>query len=309
MKVKNSEIIRFFNFTESDRQGVFNCYITYIRNRQFIFQLIHGEKKKDAINETYIEFASRLYESGIIPDFNGVLLQPRCSDIYPNYVVLLLASPVHSSHSFDKKMWKTPKITKVQMRRKFQTVEKEVEGTVLTLKELDLYTCFHQEIYEVIHRHIYSVSGISCVLGKGKPRYNVKRLQHRPHTPKPAVFNSEHLTTEAKEKICELEEEQRFQDYLAKEAAANAASAREQTQVFYQLSNLARKQVEIDREKLELAHKYNDSLESIAASSSVAVNTVLITPPITPAKGRTDHFRRLFGLKGSEEVQEESVQK
>lgn len=145
--------------------------------------------------------------------------------------------------------------------------------------------------------------------GKGKPRYNAKRLQHRPHTPKPAVFNSEHLTTEAKEKICELEEEQRFQDYLAKEAAAKAASAREQTQVFYQLSNLARKQAEIDREKLELAHKYNDSLGSNAASSSVAVNTVLITPPITPAKGRTDHFRRLFGLKGSEEVQEESVQK
>jgi hypothetical protein len=34
MKVEKSEIFRFFNITESDRQGVFNCYITYIRNRQ-----------------------------------------------------------------------------------------------------------------------------------------------------------------------------------------------------------------------------------------------------------------------------------
>ncbi|EFX77326.1 hypothetical protein DAPPUDRAFT_321611 [Daphnia pulex] len=144
--------------------------------------------------------------------------------------------------------------------------------------------------------------------GKGKPRYNAKRLQHRPHTPKPAEFNSEHLTTEAKEKICELEEEQRYQNYLAKEAAAKAAAARDKTEVFYQLSNLARKQAEIDREKLELAHKYNDSLGSNAASSSVAVNSVLITPPITPAK-RADHFRRLFGIKEPEKEQEGSVQK
>ncbi|EFX78537.1 hypothetical protein DAPPUDRAFT_105210 [Daphnia pulex] len=144
--------------------------------------------------------------------------------------------------------------------------------------------------------------------GKGKPRYNAKRLQHRPYTPKSVVFNSDHLTTETKEKICELEEEQRFQDYLAKEAAAKAASAREQTKVFYQLSNLERKQAEIDREKLELAHKYNDSLVTHAATSSVAVNTVLVTPPATPAKGRTDHFRRLFRQKETEKEKKDSEQ-
>jgi hypothetical protein len=74
--------------------------------------------------------------------------------------------------------------------------------------------------------------------GKGKPRYIAKRLQNKQHTQKPLAFNSDHLTPEAKENLCELEEEQKFQDYLAKEAAAKAALAGEQTKVFYQLPNL-----------------------------------------------------------------------
>jgi hypothetical protein len=63
--------------------------------------------------------------------------------------------------------------------------------------------------------------------GKGKPRYIAKRLQNKQHSQKPLAFNSDHLTPEAKEKLCELEEEQKFQDYLAKEAAAKAALAGE----------------------------------------------------------------------------------
>jgi hypothetical protein len=36
----------------------------------------------------------------------------------------------------------------------------------------------------------------------------------------------------------------------------------------------------------------------------VAVNTVLVTPPVTPAKGRADHFRRLFRQREPEKEKE-----
>ncbi len=38
------------------------------------------------------------------------------------------------------------------------------------------------------------------------------------------------------------------------------------------------------------------------------MNTILITPPITPAK-RSDHLRQLFGIKPPNTAQEEAVQK
>jgi hypothetical protein len=37
----------------------------------------------------------------------------------------------------------------------------------------------------------------------------------------------------------------------------------------------------------------------------VAVSTVLVTPPVTPAKGRADHFRRLFRQREPEKEKEE----
>jgi hypothetical protein len=49
--------------------------------------------------------------------------------------------------------------------------------------------------------------------------------------------HSDHLTQEAKEKLCELEEEQQLQDTLSKEAAARAAIEAEQTKVLYEMSN------------------------------------------------------------------------
>jgi hypothetical protein len=64
-----------------------------------------------------------------------------------------------------------------------------------------------------------------------------------------ANYNSDHLTAEAKEKLCELAEEQQYQNFLAKEAAVKAAAAREQRETFFELSNLEREQKEIDREK------------------------------------------------------------
>lgn len=122
-----------------------------------------------------------------------------------------------------------------------------------------------------------------------------------------ANYNSE--KAEAKEKLCELAEEQQYQNFLAKEAAAKAAAAREQRETFFELSNLEREQKEIDRKKLELAHKYHDSFGSNTASNSLAVNSVLVIPPITPAKGRADHFRRLFGIKDPQEEDKEAVHK
>jgi hypothetical protein len=92
----------------------------------------------------------------------------------------------------------------------------------------------------LITQFFYRLNNITAPFsgGKGKPRYIAKRLQNKQHTQKPLAFNSDHLTPEAKENLCELEEEQKFQDYLAKEAAAKAALAGEQTKVFYQLPNL-----------------------------------------------------------------------
>ncbi len=83
--------------TGSGRNGVFNSYIRYIRNKQceLIFKIINslfylsffflvigsadcwGIKKKIARNEAYLEFASKLYEAGIIPNANGIPLQPH----------------------------------------------------------------------------------------------------------------------------------------------------------------------------------------------------------------------------------------
>lgn len=106
--------------------------------------------------------------------------------------------------------------------------------------------------------------------------------------------HSDHLTQEAKEKLCELEEEQQLQDTLSKEAAARAAIEAEQTKVLYEMSNFERKQAELHREKIELSIKYKETLAAHASSSDVAVNTVLITPSVTPAKGRTDHFLSVY---------------
>jgi hypothetical protein len=148
--------------------------------------------------------------------------------------------------------------------------------------------------------------------GKGKPRYTAKRQLGKDHTPRPLAFNSDHITPEAKEKLCELEEEQQFQDSLAKEAAAKAAIAAQQTKVLYQISNLERKQEGINKKKQELVNKYKDTLVAHASSSSIAVNTVSITPPDTPVKGRTEHFRLVFKqlelMKGNEELEKRKLE-
>jgi hypothetical protein len=144
--------------------------------------------------------------------------------------------------------------------------------------------------------------------GKGKPRYNPKRLQHKPFSPRQTTAHSSHLTAEAKEELCKLEEDQRYQEFLAKEAAAKATAAREQKETFYELSNLVREQEEIDRKKLELAQRYKESLTVNTASSSLAVNTILTTPPITPVK-RADHLRKLLGIAIPNTAQEETIRK
>ncbi|EFX76116.1 hypothetical protein DAPPUDRAFT_322630 [Daphnia pulex] len=82
--------------------------------------------------------------------------------------------------------------------------------------------------------------------GKGKARYTPKRLHNQQHRPNARSFNTDHLTPAAKEKLCELEEEQKLQNDLAKEAAAKAALVEKQTEVFYQLSNIQRRQAELD---------------------------------------------------------------
>jgi hypothetical protein len=57
--------------------------------------------------------------------------------------------------------------------------------------------------------------------GNGKPKFSAKRQLGGEHAHRPLAFNSDHLTPEAREKLCELEEEQKLQDTLCKEAAAN----------------------------------------------------------------------------------------
>jgi hypothetical protein len=70
--------------------------------------------------------------------------------------------------------------------------------------------------------------------------------------------------------------------------------AAKQTKVLYQISSLSRQQADIDRQKTELAIKYKDHMTTHTSASGIAVNTVLITPPVTPAKGRTEHFLTVF---------------
>ncbi|EFX79961.1 hypothetical protein DAPPUDRAFT_103800 [Daphnia pulex] len=141
--------------------------------------------------------------------------------------------------------------------------------------------------------------------GKGKPRYTAKRQLGKEHVHRPLAFNSDHLTPEAKEKLCELEEEQQLQDTLSKEAAARAAIEAEQTKVLYKISNFERKQAELQREKIELSIKYKETLAAHASSSDEAVNTVLITPPVTPAKGHADHFLSVFKKRELDKEKEE----
>ncbi|EFX75356.1 hypothetical protein DAPPUDRAFT_323415 [Daphnia pulex] len=75
---------------------------------------------------------------------------------------------------------------------------------------------------------------------------------------------------------------------------------------------LLSQQTQINEVKQELVNKYKDTLVAHASSSSIAVNTVSITPPDTPVKGRTEHFRLVFKqlelMKGNEELEKRKLE-